>query len=62
LGDRDGISAEHAVKMFRQIPGSRLSILPGCDHFVPFLAPERLLEPLIPFLDGKHYVPMQIGS
>ena len=62
MGDRDVVTPEHAVKMMRQIPGSRLSILPGCDHFVPFMGPERLLEPLIPFLDGKHYVPMQIGG
>ena len=34
VGDRDVVTAEHAVAMFRAIPGASLCIVPGAEHGV----------------------------
>jgi pimeloyl-ACP methyl ester carboxylesterase len=52
MGDREGIRPEHAVEMYRLIPHSQLAILPGGDHFMIFMSPDRVLSTLVPFLDS----------
>lgn len=42
VGDHDIVRPEHAVAMFRAIPGSRLAIVPGGEHGV--LPMEMVLE------------------
>jgi pimeloyl-ACP methyl ester carboxylesterase len=32
MGDRDVVTVEHAVKMYRLFPNAQLAILPGTDH------------------------------
>jgi hypothetical protein len=32
LGDDDFLRPEHALELFRMVPGGRLAILPGSDH------------------------------
>jgi pimeloyl-ACP methyl ester carboxylesterase len=32
IGDRDIVTPEHAVEMFRTIPGARLCVVPGAGH------------------------------
>ena len=51
LGDRDGIRPEHVVEMFRLIPGSKLAIIPGADHFLIFQSPEKLLPMIAAFFE-----------
>lgn len=34
VGDRDIVTPEHAVEMFRSIPGARLCVVPGAGHGV----------------------------
>jgi pimeloyl-ACP methyl ester carboxylesterase len=52
LGDRDGVLPEHAVEMYRLIPGSQLAIFPNSDHFLLFTSPEKVLAVLTPFLSA----------
>jgi pimeloyl-ACP methyl ester carboxylesterase len=47
VGDRDIVSAEHAVAMFRAIPGSNLCVVPGGEHGV------MPLETVLGFLRGE---------
>ena len=47
VGDRDIVSAEHAVAMFRAIPGSSLCIVPGAEHGV------MPMETVLAFLGGE---------
>jgi pimeloyl-ACP methyl ester carboxylesterase len=50
-GDRDRIiPVEHARISHDLIPGSRLAIVEGAGHFLPFEAPEAFLDALVPFL------------
>ena len=35
VGDRDIVTPEHAVEMFRTIPGARLCVIPRAGHGVP---------------------------
>jgi pimeloyl-ACP methyl ester carboxylesterase len=51
-GDRDGIRPEHAVAMYRLVPGAQLAIFAGGDHFVLFTSPDRVLGTLAPFLEA----------
>jgi pimeloyl-ACP methyl ester carboxylesterase len=51
-GDRDGTRLEHALEIYRLIPKAQLAIFPGGDHFMPYHSPERVLEVLVPFLNG----------
>ncbi len=32
IGDRDIVTPEHAVEMFRSIPGAQLCVVPNADH------------------------------
>jgi pimeloyl-ACP methyl ester carboxylesterase len=50
LGDRDGVRPEHAVEMWRLIPGAQLAIFPGGDHFILFSSPDKILATMAPFL------------
>jgi pimeloyl-ACP methyl ester carboxylesterase len=51
-GDQDHIiPVEHAVRAAEAIPGSRLEILEGDGHFIPWQDPDRFLSVLIDFLD-----------
>jgi pimeloyl-ACP methyl ester carboxylesterase len=52
LGDRDGVSPEHAVEMFRLIPNAELAVFPGADHFLIWQNPEKLLPTIAAFLDA----------
>ena len=51
-GDHDGVRLEHGVEMFRLIPNAQLAIFPGGDHFILYKSPEKVLELLVPFLEG----------
>ena len=52
-GDRDRIiPVSHAHATHALIPGSRLEIVPGVGHFLPFEAPDAFLEALLGFVDG----------
>ena len=51
-GDRDAVRPEHAVEIYRLIPNSQLAVLPGADHFVLFIGPDKVLSALIPFLEA----------
>ncbi len=51
-GDRDGVRAEALLATYRAIPGAQLAIVPGTDHFLPLLSPEKVLANALPFLDG----------
>jgi len=50
MGDRDVVRPEHAVEMYRLIPGSQLAIFPGADHFLLLSSPDKFLATLAPFL------------
>jgi pimeloyl-ACP methyl ester carboxylesterase len=51
-GDRDRIiPVEHAYAAHELMPGSRLVVIPGAGHFLPFETPEPFLEALTAFLD-----------
>lgn len=52
LGDRDGVRPEHAVEMFRLIPNAQLAVFPGGDHFLLWTSPEKVLTPIVAFLDA----------
>lgn len=52
LGDRDGVRLEHVVEMYRMIPNCQLAIFPNGDHFLPFVAPDKVLATLTTFLDA----------
>lgn len=52
-GDRDRvIPVKHAYAAREAMPGSRLEILPGAGHFLPFESPEWFTRTLVRFLDG----------
>jgi pimeloyl-ACP methyl ester carboxylesterase len=50
-GDHDVVRVEHAVEMFRLIPKSKLFIIPGGDHFTIMNKPQKVLTPVVEFLD-----------
>ena len=51
-GDRDRIiPVSHAYAAHELMPGSRLVVVPGAGHFLPFERPEPFLEALTAFLD-----------
>jgi pimeloyl-ACP methyl ester carboxylesterase len=52
-GDRDFTRVEETTRIYRAIPGARLAILPGTDHFT-FQKRAGWLNPMIlDFLDGN---------
>ena len=57
LGDRDGVRVEHAVEVYRSIPGSQLAIFLGADHFLFLQHPEILLPTINAFLDAPVAAP-----
>ncbi len=52
LGDRDGVSPEHAVWMYRVIPHAQLAVFPGGDHFLLFTNTGAVLQAVSTFLDA----------
>ena len=53
VGEEDRIRG-HSVSMHQAIPGSRLSVIPGCDHSVLFDRPEWVAREILRFLDEVH--------
>jgi pimeloyl-ACP methyl ester carboxylesterase len=45
------IPVEHAYDAHELMPGSRLAIVEGAGHFLPFEEPAAFLDALVPFLD-----------
>jgi pimeloyl-ACP methyl ester carboxylesterase len=52
-GDRDFTRVEETTRIFRLIPGARLAILPGTDHFTFQKRPGWLNAMVLDFLDGN---------
>lgn len=52
-GDRDFTRVEETTQIFRLIPGARLAILPGTDHFTFQKRPGWLNAMILDFLDGN---------
>jgi pimeloyl-ACP methyl ester carboxylesterase len=50
IGDRDGVSVEHAAAMQRAIPDAQLAVVPGADHFLTFQKPDLANRLLLDFL------------
>ena len=53
VGEKDGIR-DHSVSIQQAIPGSRLSVVPGCDHSVLFDRPDWVVREIQAFLDEVH--------
>jgi pimeloyl-ACP methyl ester carboxylesterase len=53
--DRDGITAEHTLELFRSIKGAELCIVPGATHFLLSEKPDATNSAILDFLlaDGK---------
>ena len=48
-GERDTwVPMEHARRLKRLLPGSRLEVVAGASHALPLVAAERILEHLAP--------------
>jgi pimeloyl-ACP methyl ester carboxylesterase len=52
VGDRDIVTAEHAVQMFRLLPNGKLAVLPDTDHFGFTIRGEWVLSMTQAFLDA----------
>lgn len=53
-GDGDDLApVEEAVKMYRSIRGSELSVAPGCDHCFPLDKPDFFCEVIIEFFKER---------
>jgi pimeloyl-ACP methyl ester carboxylesterase len=50
IGDRDGVTVEHAAGMQRAIPDAQLAVVPGADHFLTFQKPDFVNHLLRDFL------------
>ena len=50
IGDRDGVTVEHAAAMQRAIPDAQLAVVPGADHFLTFQKPDLANRLLLDFL------------
>jgi pimeloyl-ACP methyl ester carboxylesterase len=50
IGDRDGVTVEHAAGMQRAIPEAQLAVVPGADHFLTFQKPDLVTHLLRDFL------------
>lgn len=51
LGDRDGVTLEHAAAMQRSIPNAQLAVVPGADHFLLFEKADLANRLLLDFLE-----------
>jgi pimeloyl-ACP methyl ester carboxylesterase len=53
--DRDGITAEHTLELFRSIKGAQLCIIPGATHLLLSEKPDATNRTILEFLlsDGK---------
>jgi pimeloyl-ACP methyl ester carboxylesterase len=51
IGDHDMVRPEHAVEMFRLIPGAQLCVVPRAGHGVPAERPELWTETVLRFLN-----------
>jgi pimeloyl-ACP methyl ester carboxylesterase len=49
-GDRDAITAEHTLELFRSIKGAQLCIIPGTTHFLLSERPEAAIRAILEFL------------
>jgi len=49
-GDRDGITAEHTLELFRSIKGAELCIIPGATHFLLSEKPVATNRTILEFL------------
>jgi pimeloyl-ACP methyl ester carboxylesterase len=50
IGDRDEVRMEHAVEMYRAIPGAELAIVPGASHGLLVEKPELCNKIMMDFL------------
>ena len=53
LGDRDAITLEHGIEMYRAIKGSEFAVLPNSTHFVFRERPEWFIQIGMEFLSRK---------
>ena len=51
IGDHDMVRPEHAVEMFRLIPGAQLCVVPHAGHGVPAARPALWNETVLSFLN-----------
>ena len=49
-GDRDIITFEHTIELFRAIPKAQLCIVPGSSHFLVFEKPRLVTQTILDFL------------
>ena len=52
VADRDEVLLEHAVAMFRGVPGAQLAVVPGTSHGLMVEKPDLVNRMLIDFLRG----------
>jgi pimeloyl-ACP methyl ester carboxylesterase len=52
IGDRDIVTPEHAVRMFRLLPNAQLAVLPGTDHMTIVNRSDWLVPMIGTFLDS----------
>jgi len=50
VGDRDIVTLEHAIELFRLVPDGKLAVLPGSDHGAPVARVEWIKAMLLDFL------------
>ena len=49
-GDKDIVSLEHTVNLYKGLGNAQLSILPGTSHFLPMERPDQVNSQIIKFL------------
>lgn len=50
VGDRDEITLEHTIELFRAIPNGQLCIVPGASHTLVFEKPGLVIQVILDFL------------
>jgi pimeloyl-ACP methyl ester carboxylesterase len=53
VGDDDMVSLEHAVSLYRAIPGSELAVVPGASHGVLMEKPELVNRLVLDFVEQE---------
>jgi pimeloyl-ACP methyl ester carboxylesterase len=53
VGDDDMVSLEHAVSLYRTIPGSELGVIPGTSHGVLMEKPELVNRLVLDFVENE---------